>query len=63
MKRYMIAALVMIGTLGLLSLNGYGAEPMMAPPKKRGRSDRRPAGGAGDRTGEGERVGGRPRQL
>lgn len=34
MKRFMIAVLVMIGILGLLNLNGYGAEPMMAPPKE-----------------------------
>jgi tetratricopeptide (TPR) repeat protein len=34
MKCYMIAMLVIIGTLGLLNLNGYGAEPMMAPPEK-----------------------------
>lgn len=34
MKRLMIAVLVMIGTLGFLNPNGYGAEPMMAPPKE-----------------------------
>lgn len=34
MKRYMIAGLLIIGTLSLLNLNGYGAEPMMAPPEK-----------------------------
>lgn len=34
MKRSMIAALVMIGIIGLLTLNGYGAEPMTALPKE-----------------------------
>lgn len=36
MKRYLIAALVMMGVTGFLTLNGYGTEPMMAPPKEGG---------------------------